>query len=219
MTTSARLSAVCLIGPPAAGKTTLAQALSESIGARIVRPRDVVRNAVTGNPAVVDLFSRDHRGYVSDESLGFALRVTLDSLNGLTVLKNLPWDAIQLADLHRVAGDSITILHLRASDELVIGRKGGRLYCDACYPRPAADGGAGRCTRCGGTLNARLDDAHDAFQARLQLHRINAAGILALALKLRVPVVTLEATHSPDELAGRARAAIGRQRWTRPRAS
>jgi adenylate kinase family enzyme len=211
VTPAPSLRAVCLIGPPAAGKSTLAQKLSKSLDARVVRPRDLVYHAVGRHPAIIDLFPRNEQGYVPNDSLGFALRVTLESLNGKVILENLPWDAIQLADLHRVAGDALTILHLDAPDDLVNTRKTGRLYCEACYPTPAIDDNAGRCLRCGNALIKRIDDQLDAFR-ELEQHRMNAAAILALAVKLHVPVLRLEAGSSPEVLAGRAQALIERPR-------
>ena len=70
------LTPICLIGPPAAGKTTLAEALGEVMGARVVRPRDLVDLELTRYPATAELFQRDERGMVLDESLGFAFGVT-----------------------------------------------------------------------------------------------------------------------------------------------
>lgn len=190
--TDRALRPVCLIGPPAAGKTTLAEALGLALNAPIIRPRDLVHRAVGQHPSIIGLFSRDARGRVPDESLGLALRLCLDSLDGLVILESLPWDVIQL------------VLYLHATDDLVLRRKAGRKYCPACYPTPALpDGDATACGRCGGALTLRADDDLLAFQERLQLHRANAAGILSLALKLKIAVVTIEATESTDGLVRR----------------
>jgi adenylate kinase family enzyme len=123
------LRPICLIGPPAAGKTTLAEALSRALDTPVLRPRDVINRAVGIRPATTGLFPRDARGHVPDESLGFALRACLDRMGGTVIFESLPWDAIQLADMYRVAGDRVLVLHLDASDELVTERRVGRQYC------------------------------------------------------------------------------------------
>jgi adenylate kinase family enzyme len=200
------LRPICLIGPPAAGNTTLAESLSQALNAPILRPRDLVQRMVTTYPATFTLFPRDLRGRVPDEWLGFALRVCLDELTGVVILENLPWDAIQLADLHRVAGDQLVILHLNAADDLVIERRAGRRYCPACYPNNTS-GVVGHRDRCRAALTLRGDDERAAFAERLDLHRINAAQIIALATTLKVAVVTLNAADAPAVLASRGLAA------------
>jgi adenylate kinase family enzyme len=174
---------ICLIGPPAAGKTTLAEALAETLGAPVVRPRDLVDAAVRRYPATADLFHRDQSGMVADESLGFALRVCLDQLDGLVILENLPWDVVQLADLYRVAGRSVQILTLDGPDELLFRRRTGRLHCPACYPRPVVNNAENRCRSCGTRLTTRADDELGAFAERVQHRRANTSKILGLLLR------------------------------------
>jgi adenylate kinase len=203
------LRPICLIGPPAAGKTTLAETLSSALDSPILRPRDLVDRTVNSHPATVGLFPRDTRGRVPDESLGFALRICLDQLSGTIIFESLPWEAIQLADLWRVAGDQVVVLHLNASDDLVTERRTGRRYCAICYPlTPSVTEGI-HCDRCGGILTLRDDDKRAAFAERLQLHRANATKILALAHDLQVTVITLNAASPPAVLASQALTVVG----------
>ncbi len=210
MTHAPSLLPICLIGPPAAGKTTLAEALAEALHAPVVRPRDLVDAAVKRYPATAGLFHRDHLSMVPDESLGFALRVCLDQLEGLVILENLPWDVVQLVDLYRVAGRSLRILILDAPDELLFHRGSRRRHCSACYPRPVVDDGGNRCRACGRQLTARADDERGAFAERLHHRRANTSKILTLAPALHVRVHALEAGDPPDVVAGRARKEIAR---------
>ncbi len=209
MTDRPPLRPVCVIGPPAAGKTTLAEALSKALETPVLRPRDVISRAVGVHPATAGLFRRDARGHVSDESLGFALRVCLDRMGGTVIFESLPWDAVQLADMYRVGGDRVVVLYLGASAELVTARRVGRRYCASCYPRSAPDDGGGHCGRCGSALTARADDEHAAFAERVQIHRTNAASVITLARGLGVSVFNLDAASSPSELASQALALVG----------
>ena len=197
MTSEPPLRPVCLIGPPAAGKTTLAEALGKALPAPVVRPRDLVRVAIERYPATSELFRRDERGMVPDEWLGFALRVCLDQLRGLVILENLPWDLVQLADLYRVASGSMQILTLDGPDELLFRRTTGRLHCPVCYPRPTSRAGGNRCRDCGASLTVRADDEREAFTERLRNRRELVADCFALAVDIR----TLDMQASPYDLA------------------
>lgn len=208
MTRPPPLRPICLIGPPAAGKTTLAEALSRDLDAPILRPRDLVDRTVNSYPGTLPLFPHDERGHVPDESLCLALRTCLDQLSGMVLLESIPWDAIQLADLHCVAGDRVIVLHLNAADNLVTERRTGRRHCPKCYPLSTSVTDQGDCARCGGTLTPRNDDEETAFAERLNAHRANAARILTLARNLRVHVVTLDATNAPGALSSQALAAL-----------
>ncbi len=94
MTGQPPLRPICLVGPPAAGKTTLAEHLGRTLPAPVYRPRSVVLRAIGNEPAVIGLFPRDRLGFVPDEALGYALRSVLDHLSGPVVLENLPWNAL-----------------------------------------------------------------------------------------------------------------------------
>jgi adenylate kinase family enzyme len=210
MTDRPALRPVCLIGPPAAGKTTLAEALSQALGGTVLRPRDITNRALGVYPATASLFPRDRRGYVPDDSLGFALRVCLDRIRRTAIFESLPWDAIQLADMYRVAGDRLLVLQLAASDEQVMERRVGRMYCASCYPQSTTNTGGIRCSRCGTALMARPDDEHAAFVERLRVFRTKVVGVLDLARRLEIHVFNLDARRSPSELVSLARAATGR---------
>lgn len=81
---------ICLIGPPAAGKPTFAEALSRALNVSILRPCEVVSCAVSLRPVTAGLFQRDQRRHVPDESLAFALRACLDQVVGTGILESLP---------------------------------------------------------------------------------------------------------------------------------
>jgi adenylate kinase len=155
--------------------------------------------------------------------LAYALRTAIDRLTDGTdviVLDNLPWDALQLADLHhRVtrASDLLTVLHLELSDELA-GRRGrDRRVCQSCEqdrdmrPRQPAESSAadaGRCRRCGGALSIRDDDTSDVFRRRLDRHRTYVTGLLRVASGLGVTVTGLDARVPAALLIERARTAV-----------
>jgi adenylate kinase family enzyme len=199
---------VCVLGPPAAGKTTLATRLAADFGALILRPRDVIRETLAHCLAVGGLFFTDTAGRVADESLGLALRVAIEMKHGTAILENLPWTAPQLCDLARLAPDSLTILHLYAADDLVTERRRARRYCSTCYPRPAQITGTDKCRRCGTVLTRRDDDKAVVFAERLALHHELIRDILDLAPKLYVPVIRLDAGRDLERIAWEARLSV-----------
>jgi adenylate kinase family enzyme len=152
------------------------------------------------HPATGALYTRDLRGYVSDEAPGIALRVGLDTLCGIVVLENLPWTAVHLADLHQVAGSAMVLLHLEAADELVIRRRTQRRYCTRCSPLNTTSQYGIDCDNCGGRLTTRPDDEDTAFAVRLRDHRARTAEILDLALGLNVWLIRLAARAPAAEV-------------------
>lgn len=202
---------ICLIGPPASGKTTLAENLAGVLHAPVVRPRDAINRAVARYPNTIGLFPRDGIGRVPDASLGFALRVEIDHLpaDAPVILENLPWDHYQLVDLYR-SGRPIVMFYMHASDELVIDRRIGRRDCPKCYPRAVVTQDGQHCARCCYELTVRRDDEYQTFLDRLSSNREYAIRILGLAHKLSVQVFTLEATLTPDVITYQALQALSR---------
>ena len=194
------LRPICIVGPPAAGKTTLAERLGRAIPAPVYRPRSVVQLAIDAEPAVIDLFPHDRRGFVPDEALGYALRSLLAHLRGPVVLENLPWNVFQLADLHRIAPRGMTFAILTAPDDLLQRRREQRRYCQQCYPLPATHAANNSCLRCGSNLTYRYDDETTTFAQRLAHRRAHTAKMISLAHKLQVSITELDATAAPAEL-------------------
>jgi adenylate kinase family enzyme len=200
MTERTPLRPICIVGPPASGKTTLAEHLARAIPAPVFRPRSVVQRTIGKEPAVIGLFPRDRLGFVPDEALGYALRSVLDHLSGPVVLENLPWNVFQLADLYRIAHRGMALIVLKASDDLVERRRAQRRYCKRCYPAPALQTADSSCLRCGDTLTFRSDDEIAMFAERVSLRRVHTVQMVSLAHKLRAPIVELDATIAPSEL-------------------
>ncbi|MEV6527563.1 hypothetical protein AB0M43_37120 [Longispora sp. NPDC051575] len=200
----------CVIGPPAAGKTTLTTYLHNQFHSPVLRPRDAIAFALQQDPGLGSLFARDNRGWVLDPALGLALRITLARLDEPVILEGLPWDAFQLADLHQHTRGELTILRLRAPTAILHQRRSQRMFCATCYPKPAT--GEATCQSCGGPLTTRADDDHEAFHDRLDTHRSNAAAIQHLAADPRIPAIDLDTDQPASRVATEAFTAIGPSR-------
>lgn len=210
-----QLDLMCIIGPPGAGKTTLAEKLATRLELPVIRPRDTIHRLLIRYPEFLGMFEKVNQlGWVTDDALGFAVRDEMDRVVGGAILENLPWDAIQLADLHRLTRDcgTLILLYLNASDELVLQRRAARRGCPKCYPKALSTQDGETCARCLGALQARPDDHDTLFVDRLAKHRQYAKAILGIAYRLRIRVITLEAAQEPESLAQQAFEAIPRQR-------
>lgn len=178
-------NSVCLVGPPASGKTTLAQALAHRFGGVILRIATLLDAAALEEPRIADLIaaSRDDLGWVSDHAVELTLEHCLraDHPIGasarsatLAIIDNFPGRASQVPLLARVLHEGQEVLscglvsvRMTASDEMLYRRRETRRTCSRCDVPSAAP----RCGRCGSPTRRRADDSALAFHARLMRYR------------------------------------------------
>jgi adenylate kinase family enzyme len=208
---------ISLLGPPNSGKSTLSDTLCARLGAKVIRPRDAIRQTITMQSYVADLFAPvDDLGWASDYALAYAVRVTIDALSPAmqkVILENLPWDALQLMDLQHLISQTsseLVVLLIDAPDEVLMQRGGRRRVCQTCEldpmrePRrpalPAVDD-AGRCGICGSRLTVRPDDTPAVLTRRIERSRGYLAQITRYAYSARVPIHRLDGAQPTDEVA------------------
>jgi adenylate kinase len=182
---------IVLLGPPGAGKGTLAQGLEARWGAPQISTGDMLRQAVREG---TDL-GRRAEGYMSageyvpDDVILEMMRERLaqaDAAGGF-ILDGFPRTVAQAEGLDRILRDQGVALDaaidLQVPEEELVRRLSGRLVCPRCEAIYQADTrppkAPGRCDRCGGELVQREDDRPEAVRRRLEVYAREAEPLLA----------------------------------------
>jgi adenylate kinase len=208
--------AVAIVGPPAAGKTTLSGLLAGQPDCGVFRLREYVSEAVLAATAT----SADRLGWIDEVSVARALdsfvetAVRKDELR-VILLDNFPASASQVALLVSVLRKWAPACRVEAV-ELVADRTAlerrirDRRVCQQCEhdpihdPRlPAAAGPAdpGRCVRCSGVRHPRRDDAPRLVATRRQRYELAITDIRDTFHRLGLSQHRLDAERPPEQLA------------------
>lgn len=173
---------VVLLGPPGAGKGTVAAALVAAYGVTHVSSGDLLRAAVAAETEVgrkAKAFMDSGR-LVPDEVVVAAVVERLSQEDGRRgfVLDGFPRTAPQAEALdqalaaHGTALDAV--LALEVPEAVVVGRLTARRTCEQCGRiynlqtlKPAEDG---VCDACGGRLIVRPDDRPETVRKRLEVY-------------------------------------------------
>ena len=179
-----------MLGPPGAGKGTLAQALEARWGVPQISTGDMLRQAVREGSQL----GRRAQGYmnageyVPDDLILQMMRERLaqpDAARGF-ILDGFPRTLPQAEGLDGLLeGLGVRLdaaIDLEVPEEELVRRLSGRLVCPKCeaiyqaQTRPPR--AAGRCDRCGAALVEREDDRPEAVRRRLEVYRREAEPLL-----------------------------------------
>ncbi|MDG4768309.1 hypothetical protein O7632_30085 [Solwaraspora sp. WMMD406] len=201
-----RQSMIAVVGPPGAGKTTVVRALAPHEDATVFRLREAIRaypDGLSGLPPSVDRLD-----WVSDEAVARVLDAAFlkhrfPAGSGPILLDNFPGTALQLRHLARIASAldrRVAILELRADTVVLAARVAGRQVCPGCgadphAPAKSAASDPTRCARCYGALQRRDTDTPHLHALRLARYRSNQPKIAAVAVRLRIPRLVMDAGH------------------------
>jgi adenylate kinase len=183
---------IVLLGPPGAGKGSLAALYRERLGVAHLSTGQLFRDEIARNSAL----GRRVKGYVTKgrlvpNSLVVAVmtkRLTGggDSKSGF-VLDGFPRTRGQAAGLDRVLRrlrhGLDGAVYLTSPHPLLVRRLSGRRVCTRCganyHVRTMKPKRAGRCDRCQSRLMVRRDDQPDTIRKRLNVDRRASAPLLA----------------------------------------
>ncbi|MDR0403368.1 MAG: adenylate kinase [Treponema sp.] len=192
------------LGPPGAGKGTLAVRAVNVIGVPHISTGNIFRAAIAEQSelgrsvkAILDA------GKLVDDETTIALvreRLARDDAQKGYILDGFPRTIPQAEAL---AGFSAVdkVINFDLSDTLVLERLGGRRTCRKCganfhilFGKPKQNG---ICDSCGGELYIRDDDREEAIAKRLEVYREQTAPLIDYYRKKGL-LVNVDAGPSPD---------------------
>ena len=179
------------LGPPGAGKGTLAGQVAEEYAIPHISTGDIFRAAIKNQtPLGVKVKSIiDAGGLVSDEITCELVEDRLkqdDCKNGF-ILDGFPRTIPQAEALEKIKGD-VQVVNFEVNNDLIIARLSNRRVCKSCgtnynvkFHPPKTEG---KCDKCGGELYTRDDDKLEAITHRLEVYRDQTEPLINFYRKL-----------------------------------
>lgn len=183
---------IILLGPPGAGKGTLAKLLKDSLKIAHISTGDILREEMKNGTALGNDIKKlvESGALVPDEIVTQIIenKLTNDkSTSGGYMLDGYPRTQIQakqLDDILKKINKPIDLaLYMESTLPVIIQRLTGRRVCKKCGAlfhiknKPAAK--AGICDSCGGELYQRPDDNEETIRTRMDVYLKNTKPIIA----------------------------------------
>lgn len=197
------------LGPPGAGKGTVAQILSKETGIVHISTGDIFRNEIKNKTELGK--KAEHYvttgGLVPDELVAEMVGSRLaekDCADGF-ILDGFPRTLPQ-ADLFQNALDKIQkkldcVIYFESNEELLLKRLTARLTCRKCgtnfnkiFTKPKKEG---ICDLCGGELYQRSDDSLETAKERLKVYEEQTASLIDY-YKQREILATVDGSQDKD---------------------
>jgi len=173
------------LGPPGAGKGTLAARAVDILGVLQISTGSIFRAAVAaGSPLGLKVKAIMDAGKLVDDETTIALvkeRLAQDDVQKGYILDGFPRTIPQAQALAEFSSID-RVINFDIPDSGVIERLGGRRVCRKCgynfhavFNKPAKEG---ICDYCGGEIYIRDDDKPEAIQKRLEVYRSQTAPLI-----------------------------------------
>jgi len=173
------------LGPPGAGKGTLAVKAAEILNVLQISTGSIFRCAVAdGTPLGLKVKGIMDAGKLVDDETTIELvkeRLAKDDVKKGYILDGFP-RTIPQAQALETFSEVEKVINFDIPDSGVLERLGGRRVCRACgynfhavFNKPAKEG---ICDHCGGEVYIREDDKPEAIQKRLEVYRAQTAPLI-----------------------------------------
>jgi len=173
------------LGPPGAGKGTLAVKAVELLNILQISTGSIFRAAIAAkSPLGLKVKSIIDEGKLVDDETTIALvkeRLAQDDVQKGYILDGFP-RTIPQAEALATFSTVDKVVNFDIPDEKVLERLGGRRVCRACgynfhviFNKPSKEG---ICDHCGGEIYTRDDDKPEAVQKRLEVYRKQTAPLI-----------------------------------------
>jgi adenylate kinase len=211
---------IILLGPPGAGKGTVAKELSERLGVPHVSTGDMLRGAVReGTPLGLKAKAvMESGGLVSDELLTGIVkeRLAKSDCEGGFLLDGYPRNLSQAGILGEILTElgkgGLRAVELEVADDVIVSRLGSRRSCPACgtvynlVSSPPKSPGV--CDRCSADLVQRDDDKESVIRERLRVYHEKTAP-LSEHFRTLGALLCVPGDRSPSEVLSSVLKAIG----------
>ncbi|MDC7218542.1 MAG: adenylate kinase [Spirochaetales bacterium] len=195
-----------LLGPPGAGKGTMAARMKEELNIPHISTGDIFRAAIKNQTELgVKVKAIIDRGDLVPDDLTVALvkeRLSEDDTKTGYILDGFPRTSGQadaLAEFSAVDG----VINFTVSEEEVVRRLSGRRLCKECgtgyhveFIPPKKEG---ICDKCGGELYTRDDDQIDSIKNRLNVYADSTEPLISYYREKGL-IRDIDAGQNPDDV-------------------
>ena len=194
------------LGPPGAGKGTLAKEAAKFYNIPHISTGDIFRENIKNQTELGKKAKAiiDAGGLVSDEITIDLVKDRLskpDTANGY-ILDGFPRTIPQAEALEKFAKIDAAV-NFDIPDEGVVDRLGGRICCKDCgqmyHVKTMPPKVAGKCDKCGGELFTRDDDKPESIKHRLEVYRESTAPLIDF-YKGKGLLVDVDAKPAPEKV-------------------
>ena len=194
------------LGPPGAGKGTLAAMASKNLGLPHISTGDLFRAAIKNETELgKTVKSILAEGRLVPDNLTIALvkeRLSMADAGKGWILDGFPRTIAQAEALQSLAPVDV-VVNFEVKDELILYRLTGRRVCRNCgkiyHVATMAPDREGICDACGGELYIRSDDREESIKTRLEAYRDQTEPLIAWYGKLGL-LVAVDGSGSPQSV-------------------
>ena len=197
------------LGPPGAGKGSLAVKVAEDYKIPHISTGDIFRaNIKAQTPLGVKVKAIIDSGSLVSDELTFELvkdRLAQDDCKNGYILDGFPRTIPQAEMLEGLVSD-VKVVNFEIQDEIVIRRLSTRRVCKACGANfnvlTLPPKGEGVCDKCGGELYQRDDDKQESIMHRMDVYREQTEPLINF-YKNKGKITDLDASIETDVLLGK----------------